>query len=372
LGHKPFVWKLMSTLFASLNSLSSSLLTNLQDAILPDIVEFAPRLVICGFPGGQHVPNAHPERSLRALESPGKLKLWLDKHFPTSQFVVWNLSGLAYDYDVLGGKVVVYSFPAHPVPPLEALVEIASSVHDWLQSDESNVAVLHDISGRRYVFLFLFLLLVNIIAVHVSYFATKQTEDGANANATTRARRDARSAVVGACAQQLGLPSPRKMSLETIVLPLGHMGRALVPSQHRFFRYFCSTVSSMDGKAHIPEPRPLVLARVIVNGIPDFSLAEPCRPVLRVLDAHKVIGGSSPNFSVTKEDLSFSLSPVSPCPDLSQGPYSPTTVCGDVLLRVYHSRPPSDELITMFAVAFHTSFVPDLALRFKAAEIDGG
>jgi len=293
---------------------------------MPDVVEMSPRLVICGFPGGK-VPNAYPDRSLRALDSPARLRQWIEQHFAASQFVVWNLSGLAYDYEMLGGKVVVYSFPAHPVPPLDALVEIATSVHDWLEADGSNVAILHDISGRR-------------------------------------------SAVVGACAQQLGNKG-RRRSLDSIVLPLGHVGRALVPTQHRFFKYFCACLNEQN-RIVLKRAVPLVLARVIVNGIPDFGLGTQCRPVLRVLDAKSVAGGTAPGFSVSQEDLSFSLSPVSPCPSSSeQGPFTPTTVTGDVLLRVYHARADTNELVTMFAVGFHTSFVTDMSLRFAADEIDG-
>jgi hypothetical protein len=325
---------MLASLGSTLRQLGEGAVQNLQDTLQPDIVELAPRLVLCGFPGGQ-VANAHPDRSLRALPSPAKLRAWLEKHFPGAQFVVWNLSGLAYDYDALGGKVVVYAFPSHPVPPLDALAEIATSVHDWLSAKGDtggggNVAVLHDISGRR-------------------------------------------AAVVGACAQQLG--QARRRSLESIVLPLGHVGRALVPTQHRFFDYFCSTVAAEDGRSHLPAPRALILSRLIVNGVPDFALHESCRPCLRVLDASQVVGGTAPSFTVRPEDLSFSLSPVSPCPgpppDTGSGPFAPTVLLGDVLLRVYHAKP-DGELVAMFAVGFHTSFVPDpLVLRFAASDVDG-
>jgi hypothetical protein len=309
----------------------TSLLNTLQEALLvADIVELAPRLVICGFPGGGGAGSAAPpDRSLRALESPAKLREWLDKHFPQSHFVVWNLSGQTYDYETaLGGKVVVYSFPAHPVPPLAALVEIATSVRDWVCSGGTNVAVLHDLSGRR-------------------------------------------SAVVGACALQLTTTTNHaRRTLAEILLPLGHVGRALVPTQRRFYEYFVKSLDNGGGVKHIPSPK-LVLARVIVNGIPDFYSSNggenALRPVLKVLSASNEVVGETRSGEVHKDDLSFNLTPVTAD---DKGGYRPTSVQGDVLLRMYHHQ--KEEMVTICAIGFHTGFVDDtLSLRFLASEVDG-
>ena len=222
------------------------------------------RLVLCGFPGDPtKVPRA---RSLKPVPA-GVLAQWLGHRHSGSQFIVWNLSGETYDYAALSDQVVEYKFPGHPAPPLEMLEEVSHAIKSWLDGDGDNVAVVHDVSGRR-------------------------------------------AAVVAACVLALQGELPRDgTALRRVAARLGQAGRALVPSQRRYHGYFCERLlsgASSGGGGSLAAP-PLRFARVIVNGIPDFvnehgpragsgaaavAVQQPvvCRPCIRLFYCGALLG----------------------------------------------------------------------------------
>ena len=65
-----------------------------------------------------------------------------------SHFMIWNISEETYDYSYFGDQVLEYNFPGHPAPPLGLLFKICTSVENWLDADEKNVAVVHCLTGK--------------------------------------------------------------------------------------------------------------------------------------------------------------------------------------------------------------------------------
>ena len=314
-----------------------------QIAFLPG--PFRGRLVVCGFPSA-NVRGARADRSLAPLKDPAELALWIKSRFPPApKFVVWNLAGVAYDTAPLDGNVVEYDFPGRPIPPLQVLVEIAVAVHAWLVKDETNVAVVHDLSGRR-------------------------------------------AAIVAACALELARPINAESALHALVVPaLGAVGRALVPSQHRYYDYFCSlrradvsteppppNASADETRMKPVESPAFTVLRVIVNGVPVYE-SGGCRPVLHVLDRDGNVSGEAEGPALVPGwEGSFSLSFLSKDPAAT--PRKPTVIQGDVMLRLFHeidNGPNGHKLAPVFAVAFHTGFVKrdQLVMRFSANDVDG-
>jgi tensin len=64
------------------------------------------------------------------------------------EYVVWNLSEVAYDTSAFHGEVVELSFPGYPAPPLATLFKLCMSIESWLAADARNVAVVHCVTGR--------------------------------------------------------------------------------------------------------------------------------------------------------------------------------------------------------------------------------
>jgi tensin len=64
------------------------------------------------------------------------------------RFMIWNISEESYDYSKFADQVLEYKFPGHPAPPLGLLFKICSSVESWLDADESNIAVIHCLTGK--------------------------------------------------------------------------------------------------------------------------------------------------------------------------------------------------------------------------------
>jgi len=285
------------------------------------------RLVLCGFPDRKLAGEIYREdRSLRPFSSPFMLKKFLLSTFPdvSTEFVVWNLSGKQYAYEELDGKIVEYDFPSRPILPFSVLVEVSTAIQSFLNAEKTNVTVIHDISGRR-------------------------------------------AAVVAACVMEMMEYYAPRTSLRAVATEMGKCGNALVASQVRYYEYFCAS----RNKESFDPSRKLLLQRVIVNGIPDFSsdnkLAPTrdlalCRPYMKIVDQKgNEIGLSSPNpKQILGEDASFSLTPT-----------QSVTVSGDILIRFFHKRDMPQSDLAIFAVCFNVGFVNDVVLRFSLNDIDG-
>ena len=118
-------------------------------------------------------------------------------------------------------------FPGFPSPPLGLLFKICTSMENWLHADPANVVVVHCMTGRG------------------------------------------RTAVVAACALAwLGEFDSALTSLDYVCERRGSpVDKMCVPSQVRYAQYFSLVLDGVK-----PRGGALILRRVLMNGVPDFSL----------------------------------------------------------------------------------------------------
>jgi len=278
------------------------------------------RIIVCGFLGdASKVKGNNFAISGLPPVSPEELISWVDQHKGhNSSLMVWNLSGETYNYQVFDGQVIEYNLGILPSPPMELLTTVVDDILRFLAEDPSNVAVLHDLSGRRCA----------LVAACCVYALTGDADCISN-------------------------------------LKMGKPGENLVPSQLRYFEYF--TKRESVGTCCVE------MQRIIVNGIPDFVNSDDgiavdieCRPFAKLFSDSQLVAGTLPQESYKPDDLCFSLIPICPFPDGSPG----VKIGQDILVRVYHQSS-ENKPVTMFAFQFNGNFVKDCVLRLEADQIDG-
>lgn len=169
-----------------------------------------------------------------------------------SHFMIWNVSEETYDYSLFGDQVLEYSFPGHPAPPLGLLFKICMSVESWLDADEKNVAVVHCITGKGRT-----AALMSCILTWIGEFNSPL---------------DALQYVA----------ERRGVSVDYLT----------IPSQRRYVQYFTSMLAGAK-----PLSAPLILMRIIMNTIPNFSSnsrLNGCCPYIQVFQCGKLIATAAP------------------------------------------------------------------------------
>ena len=239
-----------------------------------------------------------------------------------SHFMIWNVSEEPYDYSLFGDQVLEYKFPGHPAPPLGLLFKICTSVESWLDADEKNVAVVHCLTGKG------------------------------------------RTAALMACILTwIGEFSSPMEGLQYVAERRGISADILtIPSQRRYVQYFSNMLDGVK-----PRSEPLLLRRVIINSIPDFSDStspegiKGCCPYVQLFKCGKLVATAAPpagendkneNNSGTHTQKQLELKWVSS----SEGSVSfnvDSAVQGDLLLRCRHADP-NGSRVSMFRAAFHT------------------
>ncbi|KAG2381303.1 hypothetical protein C9374_006292 [Naegleria lovaniensis] len=63
-------------------------------------------------------------------------------------YMIFNLSEFRYDKKVFYGNVIDWNFPDHYNPPLDMMMSGCRCIHEWLERDEKNVAVIHCAGGK--------------------------------------------------------------------------------------------------------------------------------------------------------------------------------------------------------------------------------
>lgn len=352
-----------------------------------DITYVHPRVIAMAFPvfkaGDGHAGDA-PTKIQRG--NSGKLAAQFLREVHGGHFMVWNLSEETYDYSLFGDQVMEFRFPGHPAPPLAMLFKLCTAMQSWLAADPKNVAVVHCMTGRG------------------------------------------RTAVVAACYMAwLGaFSSPMEALNEVCVRRGSSLERLTVPSQRRYASYFTYMVDGVK-----PRSAPLVLRRIIINGIPDMSggaragakdvagsdgaghaVRVGARPYVQLFRSGKLLysstwkkataptgdtgsgesagaGGGSGDTTVGATAATSAAAAAAGAPrrgstdDDSQGGvrwYHPsdgsvrfsvdTPVHGDILLRCRH-MPENRKPVSMFRAAFHTGYVLEHVLRFGRAQLDG-
>jgi len=281
------------------------------------------------------------------------------------RYMVWNLSEVEYDVDMLDDQVLTFSFPGSPSPPLGLLLKLIISMESWLKADERNVAVVHCLTGkgRTSTVLAAFLCWIGEAGFHNVQEALTYIAD---------------------C---------KKLSEEELT----------IPSQRRYVKYFANM---LDGVR--PSQPPLMLKRVIMSEAPkvlcfavrivvlctvvndiltiyflllQFAKGPPlpgeetldddslmgCAPYIQIFKAGQLLftAAASVNYQQDKQDLPF-------C-HVAAGSISfslDQVVQGDILVRCRHLTA-SGQRVSMFRAAFHTGYVPPQVMRLAKGQLDG-
>mmetsp|Transcript_12095 Transcript_12095/g.18274 ORF Transcript_12095/g.18274 Transcript_12095/m.18274 type:complete len:636 (-) Transcript_12095:141-2048(-) len=244
-------------------------------------------------------------------------------------FMIWNISEDTYDYSMFADQVLEYKFPGHPAPPLGLMFKMCTSMESWLDADSRNIAVVHCLTGKG------------------------------------------RTAVVLACVLTwIGEFSSPMESLSYVADRKGLTVDTLtIPSQRRYIQYFSNV---LDGVR--PRAEPLLLRRVIMNGVPRYGGegdAAGCCPYLQLFKngriiANAVIAAPASSESTKSQDVRWLN-----CTEGSVSFQVDCMVQGDLLLRCRHLEVASGARVSMFRTAFHTGYVPSGVLRLTKAQLDG-
>ena len=187
------------------------------------------------------------------------LSRFLNARHP-SRYMLWNLSERQYDYTKFNDQVIEFSFPGFPAPPLDRLFEICNSLFGWLSADLSNVAVLHCQTGTGRS--------VVVAAAFLAWVGYK-TRDPVEALRLVAAR--------------IGAPRPSALVIPSQVRTLSYVRRLL--------------------RDELPSPAPLILERVILNGIPACEDDGSCRPYIQIFKNGKLVFSSTQPLASAKAPL---------------------------------------------------------------------
>ncbi|CEG42645.1 phosphatidylinositol--trisphosphate 3 [Plasmopara halstedii] len=319
-------------------------------------------LVAMGFPS----MNSGTNRTLLKDNPIDLVAMYLnDKH--NGHYMIWNMSEETYDYTYFDNQVLEYNFPGHPAPPLGLIFKICSSIENWLQADDKNLAAVHCLTGKGRT--------GTVIACYLAWI-------GQFPNALESLE---------------FVAEKRQTSVEKLT----------IPSQRRYIQYFNNVMEGVK-----PRSSPLLLRRVIINTIPVFGerrVLEPAKKELIEEDRSETVGveGESltslaaPGGTETEQGELVEVIEKGCCPYLQvfksgklvftttwqdmedghgiqwastgDGSLSFNVNCmlqGDILIRCRHLTD-AGQRISMFRGAFHTGYIPQGILRLTKAQLDG-
>lgn len=264
------------------------------------------------------------------------------------RYMVWNLSEVDYDVEILDDQVLTFSFPGSPSPPLGLLLKLLVSMESWLKADDRNVAVVHCLTGKGRT--------STVLAAFLCWMGQAQFSDIYEA-----------LEYIAVCKQ---------CSVDELT----------IPSQQRYASYF---KNMLDGIR--PSQPPLMLKRIIMSEAPRFAKGPPrspqkgdendrknkpdddetqllgCVPYLQIFKAGKLLHTvpASLHFQQGDSELPF-------C-QLADGNISfhvNLVIQGDILVRARHLTP-NKKRVSMFRAAFHTGYAPQNVMRLTKAQLDG-
>ncbi|UIZ27742.1 hypothetical protein KXD40_005694 [Peronospora effusa] len=320
-------------------------------------------IVAMGFPN----MNLGTNRTLLRDNPIDLVAMYLNgKH--SGHYMIWNLSEETYDCTYFDNQVLEFNFPGHPAPPLGLVFKICSSIENWLQADDKNLAAIHCLTGKGRT--------GTVIACYLAWV-------GQFSNAMES---------LEYVAEQ------RQTSVEKLT----------IPSQRRYIQYFNNVMEGVK-----PRSSPLLLRRIIINTIPVFgerrvleqakdtstddgsetvevegealtslaavagaeekanddelveTIEKGCCPYLQIFKGGKLV------FTTTWSDMEDGQG--IQWASTGDGSVSFNVNCmlqGDILIRCRHLTD-AGERISMFRGAFHTGYIPQGILRLTKAQLDG-
>eukprot|EP00007_Cunea_sp_BSH-02190019_P007324 CAMPEP_0174246574 /NCGR_PEP_ID=MMETSP0417-20130205/42139_1 /TAXON_ID=242541 /ORGANISM="Mayorella sp, Strain BSH-02190019" /LENGTH=808 /DNA_ID=CAMNT_0015326427 /DNA_START=182 /DNA_END=2611 /DNA_ORIENTATION=+ len=207
-------------------------------------------------------------------------------------FMVYNLSGISYDYNRFDNRVVDAAFPDHNCPPFELLHAVVLSMDGHISSDPGNVAAVHCLAGRGRT--------GTIIVCYLLY---------------KRMFADARAA------------------LEAFGRSRSSQGEGVTgPSQQRYCHYYCMFLYGQIPQlpfTSLRRPQLVDLTELCFNPCPGFGSHNSCSPVVRVYNLQRPDDciWETPRYRVQ----TFTLGP-NPVRLAIEGCH----LAGDIQVRVFH------------------------------------
>ena len=270
-------------------------------------------------------------------------------------YMVWNLSEVEYNSEILEDQVLTYSFPGSPSPPLGLWLKLLVAMESWLSADPRNVAVVHCLTGKGRTSL--------VLAAFLAWMG------------------------------EAGFTSDLTAALQYIAdckhVPADQL---TIPSQRRYATYF---QNMLDGVR--PSQPPVVLQRIVFSHAPTFcsridaGTGNPitgCVPYIQIFKAGELLH-TVPATAPIGETTALSATEVPFCSNVASsstssahgGSSSATTtttvrfdvnipIQGDILVRARHLAA-KRKRVSMFRVAFHTGYAPATVMRLTRSQLDG-
>eukprot|EP01103_Thecamoeba_quadrilineata_P010667 TRINITY_DN2363_c0_g1_i1.p1 TRINITY_DN2363_c0_g1~~TRINITY_DN2363_c0_g1_i1.p1 ORF type:complete len:592 (+),score=102.36 TRINITY_DN2363_c0_g1_i1:71-1846(+) len=246
------------------------------------------------------------------------------KQYHENNYMIWNLSEIAYDYQKFDQRILEFGFPDHHNPPIDLLFNIVLSMDAWLKKDSNRVAVVHCVGGKGRT--------GTVISSYLLYTSQEHTDPLTALNFFAEKR----------SLQKKGVTQP---------------------SQRRYVTYFHEVLVS----GQPPYPRPLILKRITFASVPDFGKNPPgMNPFIKIYQV-----------SYLNDQLARSVlyeTPTSPEGRYQFYPRDPTRlvpidlgilVAGDVLIVCEHANKKR-----MFRCSFHTAFIDHVQVVFSLQDLD--
>ncbi|KAJ3197973.1 hypothetical protein HDU67_003611, partial [Dinochytrium kinnereticum] len=253
-------------------------------------------------------------------------------YFTSTDHTTADTSQGEYDTTAFGNQVVGFGLSKAFQLSLKTLFDICRSMHAWLSMDDSHVALVHCINGYSRTSV--------AIAAYLRY--ADIFEDATEAFDHFARRR-----------------TPEDASWVSV-------------SQRRYIQYF-NNVLLLNGS--LPNPYPLRLHRVILNGVPDFDNNGSCCPGIEIYQTGKLIyssvygqppplPGSQDDGEVYRDEHHI----------LFKSPSTRSLLLEkDIQLRIFHCpdpAAPNSQVITMVNFTFHTGFMPSGLIRVAPKDLE--
>jgi C2 domain of PTEN tumour-suppressor protein len=275
------------------------------------------------------------------------------------RYMVWNISEVPYDVDILDDQVLTFSFPGSPSPPLGLLLKLLVSMESWLKADPRNVAVVHCLTGKGRT--------STVLAAFLCWMGEAGFSDINQA-----------LDYIAKCKQI----TPDELT---------------IPSQRRYCSYF---KNMLDG-VHPSQP-PMMLRRIIMSEAPTYAKGPTtkknpisvgdsesveqqsttstddndeevirrsmgCVPYIQLFKAGKLLHTAPATLNYQENDDELPFCTVA---DGSISFHINQIVQGDILIRARHLTA-TRKRISMFRAAFHTGYVPPKVMRLTKTQLDG-